>query len=176
MFIDPVQTLAAVNLQTTDSVADFGAGSGFIVRALAKLVPQGNIFAIEINRDMVTRLTKELTDAHIANVHVLWGDVEVKGGSNIAQASLDFVVVSNILFQLEDKVGCVEEVARVLKSGGRVLVIDWSESFGGMGPAPHHVFTKTLAEDLFEHRGFKKRSDALPSGEHHYAILFQKDS
>ena len=172
--MDPVVTLAACNLQTTDTVADFGAGSGFVAHAAASLVPSGQVFAIEINRDIVARLTREVEDKHIKNIHTLWGDIEVKGGSQLKDASADFVILSNVLYHLEDKSGCINEASRVLKPGGRILVVDWTESFAGMGPAPHHVFTQVMAETLFLSMGYTKLSDTIPSGEHHYGVLFKK--
>ncbi len=174
MFMDPMRLIATCNLQSTDSVADFGAGSGFIARALAKQVPQGQVFAIEINRDLVTRLTREATDMHLTNIHPIWGDIEIAGGSKLATDSVHFVVLSNVMFHLEDKQGCLKEVYRVVKTGGRVLVVDWQESYGGMGPAPHQIVTSQMTEELFARAGFTKISDSLSGGDHHYAILFKK--
>lgn len=172
--MDPVVTLNACNLQTTDTVADFGAGSGFVARAAAALVPHGQVFAIEINRDIVARLNREVEDNKIKNIHTLWGDIEVKGGTQLKDASADFVIISNVMFHIDDKAGCITEATRVLKQGGRLLLVDWTESFAGMGPAPHHVFTQVLAESLLNTMGYTKLSDRIPSGEHHYGVLFKK--
>jgi ubiquinone/menaquinone biosynthesis C-methylase UbiE len=174
MFMEPARMLAACNIQVTDVVADFGAGSGFMAREIAKVATAGNVFAIEINRDMVARVIHEVEENHIKNIQPLWGDIEIPGGSKLADASIDLVVMSNILFQLDDKSGCIREASRVLKPGGRVLIVDWTESFGGLGPAPHHVFEQKMAEELLSKSGFTKLSDTLPAGEHHYAILFKK--
>jgi ubiquinone/menaquinone biosynthesis C-methylase UbiE len=174
MFMEPALMLAACNILSTDVVADFGAGSGFMAREISKLVPQGNVYAIEINRDLVARIIHEVQDNHITNIQPLWGDIEIKGGSKLGDEAVDIVVLSNILFQLDDKLGCIKESIRVLKSGGRILLADWSESFGGLGPVPHHVFDKSMAEQLLLSVGCTKLSDNLPSGEHHYAILFRK--
>lgn len=172
--MEPARMLAACNIQVTDVVADFGAGSGFMAREISSIVTAGNVFAIEINRDMVARIIHEIADKQIKNLQPLWGDIEIPGGSKLADASVDMVVMSNILFQLDDKVGCIREATRVLKPGGRVLIVDWTESFGGLGPAPHHVFEQKMAEELLAKNGFTKLSDSLPAGEHHYAILFKK--
>lgn len=172
--MEPARMLAACNLQVTDNVADFGAGSGFLARELSSIVISGQVFAIEINRDLVARLIHEVQEKQIKNIQPLWGDIEIAGGSKLADSSVDMVVMSNILFQLDDKAGCIKEASRVLKSGGRILIVDWTESFGGMGPAPHHVFEQRMAEELLNSFGFKKLSDSLPAGEHHYAILFKK--
>lgn len=182
MFIDPRVTLAACNLKPTDSVADFGAGSGFVAHAAALLVPQGNVFAIELNKDMLTRITRDADDNHITNLHPLWGDVEIPGGSTLKDGSVDAVIMSNILFQLDDRAGAVRESFRVLKSGGRLIVIDWKESFGGLGPKPEAVVTPDVVTALATKTGFTAVSGAqpggptaiIPTGEHHYALLFQK--
>lgn len=174
MFMDPKTLLSMCNLQITDSVADFGAGSGFVARAATTLVTSGAVFAVEINKDIIARLAREVTELQIQNLHPIWGDIEVVGGSKLADASMDFVILSNIMFHLDDKEGCIKEVRRVLKDGGRVLLADWSESFGGMGPQPQAVFAKDRAKALFQQAGFSILNDMLPAGEHHYAILFHK--
>lgn len=174
MFMDPIQTLAACNIQPSSTIADFGAGAGFVARAAASLVPHGQVFAIEINKDMVTRLTRDANDHHITNLHALWGDIEAKEGSKLADASADMIMCFNILFLLDDKAAVLQEAYRVLKPGGRIVVVDWVESFGGLGPQPYQIFNKEAAETILTKIGFKKLSDALPAGAHHYAILFEK--
>lgn len=172
--MNPAQMLAACNLQISDTVADFGAGSGFMARAIAGIVSRGNVFAVEINRDLVARIRHEAEEGHITNLHPLWGDIEIAGGTKLAEGSVDVVVLSNILFQIDDKTNALKEAFRVLKNGGRMLVVDWQESFGGLGPVPTRVFNQTMAEELISKIGFTKLSDNLPAGEHHYAILFKK--
>jgi len=174
MFMNPTQILAACNLQITDSVADFGAGSGFLSRAAAMIVSKGSVFAIEIHREIVARLARDAAEGHLDNLHPLWGDIELPGGTRLDNESVDFVIMSNVLFHLDDKLTCINEAKRVLKPGGRLLVVDWSESFGGLGPTPQAVVTKQLAEELCARAGFTKVSDSIPGGEHHYAILFKK--
>ena len=132
------------------------------------------MFAIEVHREIVARLARDAGEAHLSNLHPLWGDVELPGGSRLDNDSMDFVVISNILFHLDDKIACINEARRVLKPGGRLLIVDWSESFAGLGPAPQAVVSKDMVEELCKHAGFVKVSDSIPGGDHHYAILFKK--
>lgn len=174
MFMDPASLMASCNLQATDSVADFGAGSGFVARAAAACVPSGTVFAVEINRDIVARLGHEATEMHIKNLHPIWGDIEIAGGSKLGDRSMDMVIISNTLFHIEDKEGCFKEALRVLKPGGRLLVVDWTESFGGLGPRPQSVVSKDFVRELSKRLGFEYLTDALQAGDHHYAILLKK--
>ena len=89
----PKETLAACNLQVSDSVADFGAGSGFMAYAIASIVTRGNVFAVEINRDLVARMEHDAQEKGLTNLHPLWGDVEVAGGSKLGEGSVDVVVL-----------------------------------------------------------------------------------
>lgn len=176
MFMEPTALLALCNLQTTDAVADFGAGSGFLSRAAAAIVRSGTVFAIDVNRDIVARLAREATEMNIRNLQALWGDIEIDGGSKLADSSVDFVILSNVMFHLDDKEGCLREAKRVLKSGGRALIVDWTDAFGGMGPRPQAVFSKDAAKALVQKLGFSILTDTMPAGDHHYAILLRKDA
>ncbi len=173
MFMDPYNILAACNITSTDVVADFGAGAGFVAYTAARFATHGQVYAIEINRDIVARMSRDINERNIKNVVPLWGDIEVRGGTGLKDESVDFVILSNIMFQLEDREGCISEVKRVLKAEGRVLVVDWKESFAGMGPAPHQVFSKLTAEDFFGRAGFALINN-IQAGEHHFGLLFKK--
>ena len=99
---------------------------------------------------------------------MLWADIEK--GIPIDAYSLDAVVMSNILFQLEDIDTALSYVAKILKPEGELLVVDWSQSHGGIGPHADHVVTEEKAETLTQKHGFRlvKR---LPAGDYHYAFV-----
>ena len=69
--------------------------------------------------------------------------------------------------------GFLDEISRILKPKGEVLLVEWSDSFGGMGPAPEMVVTEEKAHALFAKKGFKVVRD-IPAGSHHYGLLLQR--
>jgi ubiquinone/menaquinone biosynthesis C-methylase UbiE len=109
----------------------------------------------------------------LKNVEVIWGDIERLGGTKIKDASADAVVISNVLFQAEDKKGLLLEAKRVLKAGGKLLLVDWRESFSNLGPAPESVVTADAARALCEREGFVLKKE-IPAGEHHYGFIMLK--
>jgi ubiquinone/menaquinone biosynthesis C-methylase UbiE len=175
MFTNPEQNILHLGLKEGMRVADFGAGTGFYSRATsAKVGHSGKVYAIEVQKDLVKKLESDIKSWGITNIECIWGDIEKRGGTKISDRSMDVVIVSNVLFQAEDKLGLIDEAKRVLKKGGQILLIDWSGSFGGMGPAPEHVVTETMARELFEKRCFKFE-EKISTSEHHYGIIFKHE-
>ncbi len=99
----------------------------------------------------------------------------VVGGTNLPDNDFDFCIASNILFSLEHKGECAAEIRRVLKKSGRALIIDWSGSFGGLGPHPDHVFTMAEGKQLFESHGFSV-AGSIPAGAYHWGFVVRKKS
>lgn len=172
MFSNPEQNVAALSLQEGMIVADLGCGTGFYSRAASKRVGNtGRVYAVEVQKEMVKKLESDLKESGITNVDCIWGNIEKLGGTKIADQSVDVIILANILFQADDKLGLIDEAKRILKKNGRILLVDWSDSFSGMGPAPMHVVTEARAEELFTKRGLK-RASSISASEHHYGIIF----
>lgn len=174
MFSDPEKNLDQFNLQKGMRVADFGAGSGFYVLTAAKLVgDKGKVFAVDIQKDLLVKLKKEAAAKKILNIEIIWGDLEKKGGAKLKDGSVDRVIISNLLFQIGGKENLAKEAARVLRPGGKILAIDWTDSFGGLGPEPKVVFEQKAARTLFENAGFSLER-TIDAGAHHYGLIFTK--
>lgn len=103
----------------------------------------------------------------------LWCDLEELGGIKIANNTLDAGILVNTLFQLQLKEVALQEMYRVIRPGGILHVIDWSESFGGLGPQMNNVITKEQAIDLLESQRFAFERE-YPTGEHHYGFAARK--
>jgi ubiquinone/menaquinone biosynthesis C-methylase UbiE len=171
-FANPAENILHLGLREGMRVGDFGAGSGHYVFSASALVGStGRVYAVDVQEDILTRLKDEANRRMIRNIDTIWGDFERPGGSTLRDGALDAVILSNTLFQLEHKEQAIAEIKRVLKSGGKLLVIDWAGAYEGMGPPPTHVVSERTAEELFITGGFHK-TKAFRGGPHHYSILF----
>ncbi len=174
MFSDPQKNLEQFGLAPGSRVADLGSGAGFYTFPAAKMAgPRGRVYAIDISKDMLTKIKHAADQSGLANIEALWGNVEKLGGTRLADASVDAALACNTLFQLEEKKDFPFEVKRILKPRGRLLVVDWKESFGGMGPQAEDVVSAEAARTLFEKAGFTFERE-IPAGEHHYGIIFRR--
>jgi len=170
MFTDPVKNLKAFGLREDNIMADLGAGTGFYSVAAGMLVPRGKVYAIELQKDFLVTIGNKVKEMHLNNVEILWGNVEKIGGTKIGDNIVDAVIASNILFQVKDKAQFIEEIKRILKPKGRVLLIDWLES-SIIGASV--VIPKNKARLMFEQKGFVWERD-INTGAHHYGMILIK--
>lgn len=175
MFSDPDKNIEQFDLGKGNNVADFGAGSGFYSFSAAEAVGEtGKVYSIDVQKDLLEKLKNEARNIrHLNNVDIIWADLEHLGGTRLRENSMDAVIVANVFFQLEKKNNACFEIKRILKPGGRVLVVDWASSFGGIGPQSQDVFPEELAKKLFLKNGFKE-DRIISAGAQHYGVIFRK--
>lgn len=174
MFSDPIKIVEQCGIQPGMDIADFGSGSGFYSLAASKaLTSTGRVYAIDAQKDLLTKLKNHAVREGQYNIEVVWGDIEKIGGTKLRDSSVDLIFICNVFFQLENKEGALKEALRILKPRGRVVFVDWADSFGGIGPHQKSVFKKDKAVPFFEKFGFSMDKEIL-AGSHHYGFIFKK--
>lgn len=157
-------------------VADFGAGSGAYALGIAeRLQGAGHVYAIDVQQELLRRIKNEAHRKGLKNLEIIWSDLESPNGSKIAERHVDLVLISNLLFQVERKEAVLEEALRILDMRGALAIIDWSDSYGGMGPHKKEVVKKEKAKQLAESCGFELEGE-FDAGAHHYGLLFRPAS
>ncbi|MBI3633752.1 MAG: methyltransferase domain-containing protein, partial [Candidatus Vogelbacteria bacterium] len=126
-FANPHENLKNLEIKDGWKVADFGTGSGFYAIEAAKRVGEGGkVYAIDVQKDLLTKLKNKAKGEHLSNLEVVWADIDEVGGTKMADLFLDGIIIANTLFQSENKLNVVKEAARILRKGGEVLVSDWA--------------------------------------------------
>lgn len=154
MFVDPNKIAEQFGFSPGMRVADLGSGVGFYTLATARLVGNaGRVYAVDIRPEMLQQIKTLAEREHLNNVEVIHGDLEEPKGTRLKDGSVDAVIVANTLFQLEEPEHCAEEAMRIVKKDGNIFVIDWKESFGGIGPHKDDVIREEKAKEMFEKVG-----------------------
>ncbi|HSI97798.1 MAG TPA: arsenite methyltransferase [Gaiellaceae bacterium] len=114
--------VAVADLHEGETVLDLGSGGGIDVLLSARRVgPTGTVYGLDMTDEMLTLAQRNAREAGASNVHFLRGVIEA---IPLPTESVD-VVISNCVVNLSaDKAAVLEEVARVLKPGGRVGISD----------------------------------------------------
>jgi len=174
-FSDPQHNLKQLGLHEGDIVVDLGAGTGaYTVAAARDVGGSGRVYAVEVQKDFLQKIKDVANDAGFSNVETLWGDIERVGKTKIGDRIADAAIIANVLFQIEDTGGTLEEVNRILKPGGRVLVVDWKDSYGGMGPQAGDILVYDDAKRMFAEAGFTFLKN-IDAGDHHYGFIVKKN-
>ena len=127
----PHQVIEALALAPDAAVADIGSGTGYFAVRLAHFVPQGRVYAVDIEPDMVKYLADRAKREGLANL------TAVAGAPDDARlpAKVDLVLMVDTYHHVEQREGYFRKLAQSLKPGGRVAIIDFNAK-SAMGPPP----------------------------------------
>jgi len=168
-FLNPAEVLKNLDLKKDMIAADFGSGSGGWVIPLAKILEEGKVYAIDILEEPLSALkTKIKLDKTLNNIETVKSDIERT--SKLLSNSCDLVLMTNLLFEVEDIKKVMEEGKRVLKEGGRVLVVDWKKA-SSLGPEKR-VSVKVVKEAAKEIN--LKLEREFEASIYHWGLIFKK--
>lgn len=172
-FVNPGDIIAQLNLKRGHAVADFGCGAGFYTLAAAQFVAEdGVVYAVDVMPDRLAVTQSSAQHAKLKNITLIQADLE-QPFLAIEAASCDVVVISNILHQVTAKEVLLRNAYQVLKTGGRVLVVEWKRGFSPFGPAQD---VRVGLEDLTQMmlKSGLQFTESLEADGYHYAAVFRK--
>lgn len=173
-FIKPEEVIKNFDLEPGMVVADFGCGFGHYVFEIAKVVgPRGLVYAIDVQKELLQAVKSRAEKEGLRNIEIIRADLEGQKGSSLANDLTDEVIISNILFQAEDKNKIAKEAYRILKNFGKAIVIDWEINDSKLGPSLDKRISKEKIKEIFLSAGFKLLKN-FHAGENHYGIIFTK--
>lgn len=173
-FLHPERIVSRLDLRPGMIVADFGCGSGhFSIPAARAVGETGRVFAIDIQKHAIELMKSRGNLEHLLHIEPIWADLESPDGSRLAASSVDFTIISNILFQAEKKREVLAEAMRILKPGGRLAILEWDDTPFPAGPPPKLRIPKRTSQTLAESVGFLIEKE-FDCGSHHYGLLFKK--
>lgn len=173
-FLNPKEIVRSFGLQAGDHAADFGAGHGYFTTPMAKAVGgDGKVYAIDIQKPTLETIKARAKLEHLLNIEYIWSDIDAPGGSQIKAGYLDFILISNVLFQSENRPNVMKEAGRILREGGQAAIIEWDPGDTRLGPPAEQRIAKESAQALTEQAGLTFVRE-FPAGAYHYGLLFQK--
>ncbi len=167
-FLNPIVVLDRINLRKNFTVADFGSGSGNWVIPIARRVKQGTVYAVDVLGTPLAVLKKKAKEENLANIRTVQADVE--DGTQLPDKSCDLVLMTNLLFEVEDKKKVIKEGIRILKEGGHLLIIDWEKD------SPMNLknpVSSTKVGEIATELDLKLVKE-LPAGIYHWGLFFRK--
>jgi ubiquinone/menaquinone biosynthesis C-methylase UbiE len=112
-----------LRLKSGDSVADIGAGTGYISWRLAKQTgPKGKIYAVEIQQEMLDLLSAKMKERGIENVIPVLGTIT---DPKLPESSIDLVLMVDVYHEFSHPYEMMQSIVKSLKPGGRVAWVEF---------------------------------------------------
>ena len=163
--LKPEETLRQIGVRPGQTLCDIGAGSGLFSLAAARLGVR-TVWALDTDDAILEDLRRRA--AAVPNLQTVWAD----GGSYpLAPRCADWVLLVTVLHEIEEKSALFSEIRRLLKTGGRVCLIEFQKARTPMGPPLAHRLGAKEAAALFAGEGFSKELNLL-LGENFYCQTY----
>lgn len=174
--LDPIKILQKAGIAEGMAIADLGCGTvGHFVMPAARMVGnKGKVYAVDILQSALSGVRSRAKLEGVTNIETVWSDLEVYGGTDIPENSLDLALLVNILFQVGGYREVLREAVRLVKIGGIIEVIDWKMTdIPSFGPNPKNRVKKEEVLNSAEELNLSLKEE-FEAGRYHFGMIFIK--
>jgi precorrin-6B methylase 2 len=148
----PDVALDVLKIRKGGSVADIGAGSGYItVRLAARVGPSGRVFANDVQPQMLNILSRRLNDSRITNVTLIEGTLD---DPKLPPASVDLALMVDVYHELSQPQSILRHLRESLKAGGRLVLLEYRKEDPTVPIKLEHKMSVAEAKMEVEAEGF----------------------
>ena len=168
---DPDHAIDVLKITKGSTVADIGAGSGYMTVKLAKKVgPDGKVFANDIQPGMLELLTRRVQKSKITNVSTVLG---TQDDPRLPLDAIDLVLMVDVYHELSQPQLMLRHIKASLKPTGRLVLLEYRKEDPNIPIRPEHKMSVAEAKLEVEAEGFKltKTNEDLPR---QHILIFSK--
>jgi len=164
---DPDHAIDVLKITKGSTVADIGAGSGYMTVKLAKKVgPDGKVFANDIQPGMLELLTRRLQKSKITNVSTVLG---TQDDPRLPLDAIDLVLMVDVYHELSQPQLMLRHIKASLKPTGRLVLLEYRKEDPNIPIKPEHKMSVAEAKLEVEAEGFK-----LTKTNRQHILIFSK--
>lgn len=164
------ELIAKLGIQKEQIVADIGAGSGALTGPLAVATgPRGVVYASDIDKALLAHVAQRAQSSRLANVRTVLGTFT----DPLLPQQVDLALMNDVLHHVQDKAAYVKNVAKYLKRGGRLAIIDFMADAGPHKGQPDLIVTEAQANDWAAAAGLE-RTDAFALYSDRYFVIYTR--
>ena len=159
---NPDLALRLLRIRKGATVADIGAGSGYITIRMAKIVgPMGKVYASDVQSGMLTLLQQNVTRAKLDNVVPVLGAID---DPKLPADSIDLAIMVDVYHEFSEPQKMLQRIRESLKPDGRLVLLDTARRIPTFRSCRDHKMSKAQVKQELEHEGFKQSRvyDDLP--------------
>lgn len=145
-------TIDKIDVPRTGVIADIGAGTGYYTFKLAPKVPEGKVYAVEIQDELIATLNDRKKQLNAANMEVIKGSAT---SPNLPENSVDLAIMVDVYHELEYPVEMLAAIKKSLKKDGVLLLVEYKGEDPGVAIRPLHKTTVVQLTRELGANGFK---------------------
>ena len=164
----PNRVVRALELRPADAVADIGAGTGYFTFRISPLVPDGAVFAVDIEPEMLETIRQRMQQSDITNIVPVLGSIK---DPNLPGDSLDVALIVFTYTQFSHPYEMMVNIRKALKPGGRVILVEYRGEDPTIPVSPVYKISEEQARRELGAAGLEWREtrDILP--QHHFMVF-----
>jgi len=176
----PGATLRELGVESGESVAEVGCGSGYFALPAARIIEPKPVYAIDLDASLLDELDELAEQQDIENVVPVLGDARNLTG--VLPDPVSTLVVANTFHGVDDQSRLVEQALQVIEPGGSLVIVNWHDrpretttvGTEPRGPPTQLRMTPRETEDaVLPVTAFTlTRQVELPP--YHYALVFER--
>jgi len=167
--LDKEIILDELRITTGQTILEIGCGNGYMSKEFSKLVGEkGKVYAVDIQIELIDKLKKEISET---NIIPLLSDI-TKDKIEVNDNSIDLIYLATVfhIFSNEQIEVFQKEVNRLLKVGGKLVILNIDKKESSFGP-PQNM---RVSNEELNHIIKMKPVISVKLGESFYMQIFEK--
>jgi len=143
--LNPDAIWDALDMQNPKTLIDIGTGTGFFTKEFSKKLTDGKIYACDSSEVMIQWMKENITNKNILPLECSEASIDLPDG--IA----DLIYMINVHHEILKPEKLLVEANRLLKTGGKIAIIDWkAEDMQDGPPLNIRISDEVIAEQLLK--------------------------
>jgi ubiquinone/menaquinone biosynthesis C-methylase UbiE len=173
-FLDPEAIIKQLGIMNGNAVADFGCGPGYFSIPFANVVGKdGRVYAFDVLPQALESVESKAKLEGLSNIVTKRVNLESLKGTKLEDSCVDWVILKDVLFQNQKKEIMLGEAYRILKPGGKAIIIEWNQGELAVGPGKELRISPLDLRQMLESQHFRIEKD-IDAGNFHFAFIAEK--
>ena len=149
----PDQMLDALEFKPGQTVADVGAGVGYLTLRIARRIgPTGKIYGVDVQKEMLSRLRANATKAKLNNVETVLG---TENDPKLPVGQIDIILMVDVYHELSQPQAMLQHMKKALSPDGHLVLVEYRKEDPSIPIRLEHKMSAVEVQTEVEAEGYR---------------------